>query len=63
MKTIKKYAALCLVLACIGCGSMLLAVDYETLKSAWFGLSCAVVFFIAGVCLGWLFDGKELLPK
>lgn len=63
MKTIKKYLALVLVLTCIGCGGILLSLDYSTLSHAWCGILGAVVYFTAGICLGYLFDKKEMLPK
>jgi membrane-bound ClpP family serine protease len=60
--TIKKYAGLCLCLALIAVGSILLMLDYKTMRSAWLGLFGAVAFFSAGLWLGHVLDRKNLLP-
>ena len=63
MKTTKKYMALFIVLACIGVASMLLMFDYDTATTKWAALTGSVVFFGAGIGLGYLFNRKNLLPE
>ena len=55
--------ALALVLAMIGAGFTLLAMDYETLTSSWVALAAAFVFFAAGIGLGYVFNKHDLLPE
>ena len=63
MKTIKRYMALCLVFVFIGAGGILLALDYDTIKTTWQGLLGAFACFGAGLYLGHVFDRKNMLPE
>lgn len=63
MKTIKRYAPLIIVLACIGIGSLLLMFDYDTATTKWAAIISSAMFFGAGVGLGHLFNRKNLLPE
>jgi hypothetical protein len=60
---IKQYAALAVVLACIGAGLILLMIDYDAATTKWAALISAFMFFGAGIGLGHLFDSKKLLPE
>ena len=61
--TIKRYAALCLVLMLISAGCIMMMLDYETIEAAWLGLFGAVAFFAAGLWLGFWLDRKNYLPQ
>lgn len=63
MKTIKRYIALCVVLACCAAGALMLMFDYDTKTAKWVAITAAVVFFGLGLYLGHLFDRKNLLPE
>ena len=63
MKSIKQFAALAVVLTCIGVASLLLMFDYDTATTKWVALTSSVVFFGAGIGLGYLFNRKNLLPE
>ena len=62
MKTIKKHLLLCLCIELIAVGSLLLMLDYDTMRSAWLGLAGAAAFFGAGLWLGFVLDRKKMLP-
>lgn len=61
--TIKRYAALCIVLVLISAGAIMMMLDYETIEAAWLGLFGAVAFFSAGLWLGFWLDRKNYLPQ
>ena len=60
MKAIKQHINLCIVLALMTAGGILLAVDFPT--PAW-SLVGAVILLVAGWFLGRYFDKKNLLPE
>ena len=51
------------MLTCIGVASLLLMFDYDTATTKWAALTSSVVFFGAGIGLGYLFNRKNLLPE
>lgn len=63
MKTIKRYAPLVIVLACIGIGSLLLMFDYVTTTAKCLAIAGAAVSFAAGIVLGYVFNRHNLLPE
>ena len=63
MKGIKRYGALAIVLACIGIGALLLMFDYDTATTKWAALISSLMFFGAGIGIGYLFNRKNLLPE
>jgi cell division protein FtsW (lipid II flippase) len=63
MKSIKRFAALAIVLVCIGAASLLLMFDYDTTTTKLAALTSSVVFFAAGIGLGYLFNRHNLLPE
>lgn len=63
MKQAKKYMALCLVLALICTGGLLLMFDYDTTASKWLAIAGSAVLFAAGLYLGHVFNRHNLLPE
>ena len=63
MRTIKRYLALCLVLAFIGAGGLLLMFDYGTTATKWAALIGAAISFATGIYLGKVFNRHNLLPE
>jgi len=63
MKAFKRYMALALVFALLVAGSILLMVEFDTVKATW--LSCVGAFLCFGIALilGYIFDRKKLLPE
>jgi membrane-bound ClpP family serine protease len=63
MKTIKKHLLLCLCIALIAVGAILLMLDYKTILTAWIGLAGSAICFGSGLYLGFMFDRKKMLPE
>jgi len=63
MKRTKQFLALCLVLALIGIGGILLMLDYDTNAAKWVAIIAAVISFAAGLSIGYVLDRKHLLPE
>ena len=63
MRTIKRYLALCLVLAFIGAGGLLLMFDYDSTTMKWLAIIGSAISFAAGLYLGKVFNRHNLLPE
>ena len=63
MKQFKQYVYLCIVLALIGAGLMLLIVDSENVEASWKAIGAALVCFVLAIFLAHVFDRKNLLPE
>lgn len=63
MKTIKKHLAVGIIMALVMAGCLLLAFDYEDLKTAWTAVISAIVLLALAIFLTFYFDKKNMLPE
>lgn len=59
----KKWIALCMLLAVIITGGILLAIDYDTVNDAWMGLLGAALCFAGAWWLTYYCRKHNLLPE